>query len=172
MYFSSGHSWKALWEAGCCNVTDRWTDVDCWEVHVCMSGCEWEFCACLKYNAVKWEQFIWLKMIRVQGVSFFSRKRARIFMGGFSFFFSEQCLSTDRASDDAGMMECYGDAEESKLSQNDTLNVAYTLYFSQTDTAECKYHCHASPSIKKEFGFLLSNHSSAYLLSHLPRPLR
>lgn len=82
------------------------------------------------------------------------------------------CLNTDSASDDAGMMECYTDAKESKLSKNDTLNATHTLYFSHTDMAECKYHGYASPSIKKEFGFLLSNHSSEYPLSYLPHPLR
>lgn len=69
------------------------------------------------------------------------------------------------------MMECHKDAKESKLSKNDILNATYTLYFSHTDTAECKYHSYASPTIEKEFSFLLSNRSSEYPLSFLPRPL-
>ena len=56
---------------------------------------------------------------------------------------------TDGASEDAGVMECLVDAKESKLSKTDILNAAYTLYFSHTDMAECKYHCYASPAIKK-----------------------
>lgn len=67
-------------------------------------------------------------------------------------------------------MECHNDAKESKLSKNDILNATYTLYFSHTDTAECKYHSYASPTIEKEFSFLLSNRSSEYPLSFLPSP--
>lgn len=48
------------------------------------------------------------------------------------------------------MMECRNDAKESKLSESDILNATYTLYFSHTDTAECKYRCYAS---KKNLAF-------------------
>lgn len=65
-------------------------------------------------------------------------------------------------------MECCNDTKESKLSKNDTLNAACTLH---TDTAEWKYHCYASPTVKlKNLAFFLSNRSSEYPLSDLPRP--
>ena len=88
------------------------------------------------------------------------------------YLFFPTCLTTDSSSDDAGMMECCNDTKERKLSKNDILNAPYTLNFSHTDTAECKYHCHASLTIEKEFSFLLSNHSTECPLSYLPRPLR
>lgn len=138
---------------------------------VCMSACEWEFCVFLKHNAMLWEQFIWLKIKAVQGVSLLCAKMLKS-TEEFSFYLFLWCLNTDSVSDDAGMMECRTDAKERKLSKNDILNVTYTLYFSHTDMAECKFHCYASPTIKKEFSFLLSNHSSEYPLSYLPRPLR
>lgn len=130
-----------------------------------------QFCVYLKHNGVPWERFIWLEIKGVQGVPISS---ARILKSTeeFSCLSFSRCLHADGASDDAGMMECRTDAEESELSKTDILNAAYTLYFSHTDMAECKYHCCASPTIKKEFSFLLSNHSSEYPLSYLPCPLR
>lgn len=58
-------------------------------------------------------------------------------------------MMPDGASDDAEMMECRTDAKERELRKTDILNAADTLYFSHTDMAECKYHCCASPPIKK-----------------------
>lgn len=48
------------------------------------------------------------------------------------------------------MMERRTDAKEGELSKTDILNAAYALYCSHTDTAECKYHCGASPAITKK----------------------
>lgn len=155
-----------------------WTQRDVGEVetHLCvLTTSAWvranEFCVFLNHNGALWEQFIWLKIKGIRGVSPLGAKILKS-TEEFSFYPFSWCLNTDGASDDAGMMEWRTDAKESKLSKTDILNATYTLYFSHTDMAECKYHCYASPTIEKEFSFLLSNHSSEYPLSYLPRPLR
>lgn len=76
---------NASLEAGCWNVKDggkQGNDVGCWkptwkrgvEAHLCVLTmsvrvCANEFCVYLKHNDMPWEQFIWLKIKGVQGVS-------------------------------------------------------------------------------------------------------